>query len=100
MYFIVGMDSLDELPRWHDPAGIMGLAQLVAVERGGREESDLGAIEAAVPEARGRISTIASPGLEISATDVRQRLAEGRPVRYLVPDPVIDYIRRHGLYRK
>ena len=100
MYFIVGMDSLDELPQWHDPAGILELAHLVAVELGGQEESDLGAIEAAVPEARGRVSAITSLGLEISATDVRQRLVEGRPVRYLVPDAVIDYIRRNGLYQK
>lgn len=99
VYFIVGMDSLDELPRWHDPAGILALAQLVAVERGGREDADLRAIEAAVPAARGRVSRIASPGLEISATEVRRRLAEGRPVRYLLPDEVTAYIQRQGLYR-
>jgi nicotinate-nucleotide adenylyltransferase len=100
LYFICGMDSLDELPGWHDPTGILQLAELVAVERGGRSDVDLRAIEAAVPAARGRVSTLASPGLEISASDVRERLATGRSVRYLVPDPVIGYIASHGLYTR
>lgn len=97
--FIIGMDSVPELPRWHDPEGILRLAHLVAVQRGGRELADLSALEGVLPSAKGRVTLISHQGLEISATDVRQRLEEGRSVRYLVPDRVIEYIQSRGLYR-
>lgn len=99
LFFIVGMDSLSDLPKWHDPAGIVELACLVAVERGGHEEADTRAIEAAIPAAKGRVVVLRSPELEISATELRLRIAQGRSIRYLVPDPVIAYIEAHGLYR-
>jgi nicotinate-nucleotide adenylyltransferase len=45
------------------------------------------------------VERVASPGLDISSTDVRRRVREGRSVRYLVPDAVADYIAKRGLYR-
>lgn len=100
LFFIVGMDSLADLAKWHDPAGILGLARLVAVARGGHEEWDRRDLEAAVPEARGRVIVLPSPQLEISATDLRRRIADGRSCRYLAPDAVLAYIEQHGLYRR
>ena len=100
IYFIVGMDSLHDMPNWREPAEILSLAFIVAVERGGHEQRGLDVLERLLPMARGRVTLISGLGLEISATEVRQRLAESRSVRYLVPDPVIDYIASHGLYRK
>ncbi len=97
--FIVGMDSLAELPTWHDPSEILSLAELVAVYRGGWDRVDMAELEAALPAVRGRVQVVAIPALDISSTDVRRRVAEGRPIRYLVPDSVIDYIIRNGLYR-
>jgi nicotinate-nucleotide adenylyltransferase len=57
------------------------------------------AIERKVPAARGRIEIIRSLGLEISATNIRERIRTGRTVRYLLPGPVLAYIEAHGLYR-
>lgn len=99
LHFIVGMDSLAELPTWHDPDGIVQLARIVAVYRAGWGVVDLKALEAAVPAAADRVRIVPIPGLDISSTDLRRRLAVGRPIRYLVPDPVIAYIEEHGLYR-
>jgi nicotinate-nucleotide adenylyltransferase len=99
LYFIVGMDSLAELPTWHDPAGVLQLARVAAVYRAGWDVVDLKALDAFVPAASERVRIIPIPGLDISATDLRRRLASGHPIRYLVPNPVIAYIQKHGLYQ-
>lgn len=100
LFLIVGMDALADLPNWHNPGGIVQLAAIVAVTRRGWEAVDLGWIEAAVPEAAGRVQLLPIPGLDISSTDLRERIAAGRPIRYLVPDGVIGYIEQQGLYRR
>ena len=61
--------------------------------------ADLAGLEAVLPAARGRVTLITHQGLEISASDVRRRLATGRSIRYLVPDPVIAYIEARRLYQ-
>jgi len=96
--FIVGMDSLAELHTWHDPDGILELAEIVTVYRGGWEQVDLVALEARLPTAKGRVRVIPIPALDISSTDIRSRVARGQPIRYLVPDAVADYIAEHKLY--
>jgi nicotinate-nucleotide adenylyltransferase len=97
--FIVGMDSLVDLPTWHDPEGILRLAQVVAVYRGGWDRVDLAQLEARLPAARGRVVIVPIPALDISSTDIRQRVTRGQPIRYLTPDPVVTYIEGHRLYR-
>jgi nicotinate-nucleotide adenylyltransferase len=99
LYFIVGMDSLTELPGWHDPIGILDLAHVIAVHRPGWNTVDVRDLVAKIPTAASRVQVIPMPGLDLSATDLRSRIHDGRPVRYLIPDPVIGYIREHGLYR-
>ncbi len=99
-YFIVGMDSLAELPTWHDPVGVLRLAQLVAVHRAGWEVVDLKRLDRLVPGAAERVLILQIPGLDISSTDLRRRIATGRPIRYLVPDAVAAYIDERGLYRE
>lgn len=99
LYFIVGSDALGELPRWRDPEGILRLAHIVAVERGGRPPVDLSELERVMPAAAGRVTLLEAPGLEVSATSIRARIAAGRSIRYLVPDSVREYIDTHGLYR-
>lgn len=99
LHFIVGMDSLRDMPLWYQPRGVASLARIVAVARGGEGPVDLREVEALVPEVRGRVSVIERPALEISGTELRRRIAEGHPVRYLVPDSVIAYIEEQGLYR-
>ena len=99
LHFIVGMDSLADLPLWHDPGGILRLAKLVAVHRPGWSAVNLGDLVARVPEAAGRVCIVEIPELDISSTDIRERVAGGRPIRYLVPDAVAAYVAEHELYR-
>jgi len=102
IYFVIGWDSLEYLLTWHDPAGILEqLAYLVAVHRPGHTEVPgyLEALEARLPGIKQRLLTVPAPQLDISATDLRQRVAEGRPIKYQTPEVVEQYIVQHGLYR-
>jgi nicotinate-nucleotide adenylyltransferase len=102
LYFVIGWDSLQELHTWHDSAGILEqLTYLVAVRRPGYVEepgyNEL--LEAQLPGIQLRLLVIPVPQLDISATDLRQRIAEGRPIKYQTPEAVEHYIAEHGLYR-
>jgi nicotinate-nucleotide adenylyltransferase len=102
IYFVIGWDSLEELSSWYEPEGILELvSHLVAVHRPGYEEApqERSRLEKRLPMLKQRLLTMAAPQLEISATDLRQRVADGRPVKYQVPEAVEDYIAQHGLYR-
>jgi nicotinate-nucleotide adenylyltransferase len=86
---LLGADAAQELAGWHEVEALPGLADVVVFARPG----------AAVPRHRliGRVVEV--PALEISATLVRERVRQGRSIRYLVPEAVRDYIAAHGLYR-
>ena len=97
LYFIVGMDALLELPLWHEPDALLAEAHVVVAERPGSEtdlEAALGAERAA------QVTRIAMPALELSASDLRERVRAGRSLWYLTPEPVAAYIAKHGLYRQ
>jgi nicotinate-nucleotide adenylyltransferase len=102
LYFVIGWDSLQELHTWHDSAGLLEqLTYLVAVRRPGYVEepgyNEL--LEVQLPGIQQRLLVIPAPQLDISATDLRQRVAEGRPIKYQTPEAVEQYIAQHGLYR-
>jgi nicotinate-nucleotide adenylyltransferase len=102
IYFVIGWDSLEYFLTWHDPAGILAqLAFLVAVRRPGYEDEPgtLERIEQRLPGIRQRLLVVPAPRLEISATDLRQRVATGRPITYQLPEKVEQYITDHRLYR-
>lgn len=102
IYFVIGWDSLEYLLTWHDPAGILAqLAALVAVRRPGYEgePGSLERMEQRLPGIQQRLLVVPAPQLEISATDLRQRVAKGRPIKYQVPEQVERYIADHKLYR-
>jgi nicotinate-nucleotide adenylyltransferase len=92
MYFLMGQDSLEEFAGWHDPGRIARLARLAVVPRGDR---DLPPVKA---ELRRRVVFLHPPRVAISSSEIRRRIRRGIPVRYWIPDPVRDYIGRHGLY--
>ena len=103
IYFVIGWDSLEELLTWHDPAGILAqLAQLVAVQRPGHTEHAgyRDALEQRLPGIKERLQVVRVPQLDISATDLRQRVKQGRPIKYQLPESVEQYIVEHGLYRE
>jgi len=99
LVFLMGEDSLRDLPTWHRPDLIVRRAELAVARRPG-VELDLPTVYSAVPEARGRVHLIDVPEVEISSRDLRRRVAVGKPIRYQVPREVEDYILVHGLYRE
>ncbi len=97
--FIVGGDIALGLPRWHEPEAVLGLARLAVAERSGAGRGDVGAtFSERFPQAPPPWF-FDMPRLDISSSQIRRRIAEGRPIRYLVPDPVAERIARRKLYR-
>lgn len=97
IYLIMGTDSLVDLPTWREPAVLVHLAWPTVVTRPGYVP-DLDALEDAIPGLRQRVRFVPTPLVGVSSSDIRQRVARGRPFRYLVPEGVAEYIRRHRLY--
>jgi len=98
LVFLMGDDSLRDIPNWHEPNRIVHLAELGVAARPA-VPFDLGEIYAAVPAARDRIIQVATPEIAISSRDLRQRVASGTPITYQVPLAVERYIIDQGLYR-
>ena len=99
LIFLMGSDSLRDLPTWHEPERIVAQAELGVAQRPGIA-LDLEQIYASIPNARGRIHLVEVPLIGISSTDIRERVRSGRPIRYQVPLPVEEYIFQHGLYQE
>jgi nicotinate-nucleotide adenylyltransferase len=96
--FVMGLDSLFELQKWYHPEQLLRLVNIVAVTRPGYASGDFASQSMVANKAR-HIEVIAIPQLDISASELRQRVADGRPIRYQVPEAVEQYIYRQGLYR-
>lgn len=86
LWFVMGADRLAGFVGWHDPARILSLARLAVISRGGLDQSALRATAQAV--APGRVDVLEAPEVDVSSTMIRERLAAGAPVEYLVPDGV------------
>jgi nicotinate-nucleotide adenylyltransferase len=91
--FLLGMDSLLELPTWRDPERILRSVRVVAVNRPGFDAARVDA------HLRNRVLVVEGNPLAISASGVRDRVARGLSIRHLVPDGVERYIEEHRLYR-
>ncbi|KAA5544589.1 nicotinate (nicotinamide) nucleotide adenylyltransferase [Roseiconus nitratireducens] len=101
-FLIIGSDSLASMPRWHQPARLLSKVTLAVVQRGGEEAVDFAVIEGLVPPSRVdrfRSHVIKMPLIEISSSDIRHRVGQGRSIRHLVPRAVEAYIAAEGLYR-
>ena len=97
---ILSAESFAELPTWHEPERILELAETIVVApRYGYEEVDEGFLARHFPSSAGRAVFLDGPRIRMSASEVRERAASGRSVRYLVPDAVAAYIGDHGLYQ-
>jgi nicotinate-nucleotide adenylyltransferase len=97
LWFIMGEDSLSDLLRWRDPARIIQLARLAVLRRPGYEP-DWAAFDQALPDLRARIDWIEHVAIEISASDIRQRVQRGLSVEALVPPKIMKFIATHQLY--
>lgn len=98
LFFILGWDSLAELPEWREPSRLIKMCHLVAVPRVGYSLPDLNGLEAAIPGLAQRVILLDTPEIDISASVIRQRVAQGLPIDHLVSEPVDRYIREQGLY--
>ena len=99
--FIIGWDSLEELHTWHDaPRLLATLTHLVAVRRPGYEDDDEynNTLEKRLPGILQRLLIVPAPQLDISATNMRERIANRQPIKYQTPEPVEAYIRKNMLY--
>ena len=96
---ILSAESYSEFGSWHEPRRILDLAALVVAPRVGYADADPDLIARQFPEARVTVAFMDGPRIRLSASEIRQRAADGRSVRYLVPDAVAAYISDHGLYQ-
>lgn len=99
LFFLMGGDSLSEFLSWRDPGSIVDRAHLAVMQRPGWE-TDVETLEDHLPGIRERLAWLDTPYLKISGTDLRRRVREGLPIRYLVPAAVREYVGEHNLYRE
>jgi nicotinate-nucleotide adenylyltransferase len=100
LYFITGADALAAILSWQDWKELFALARFVGVSRPGYDlgrEHLAGALKGLPEDA---LALVEVPALAISSTDCRRRAAQGRPLWYLMPDGVLQYVSKRRLYRK
>jgi nicotinate-nucleotide adenylyltransferase len=97
LYFILGEDSLADLPTWRAPERIVRAAWLAVAARPGAT-ADLAGLERHLPGLRERVILVPTLEIGIAGRDLRRRVAEGRPIRYQTPPAVEAHIRERGLY--
>lgn len=89
LYLILGSDTLRDLPSWHEAERVLELARVAVVARHGDKQ----------PIAEPVTEAIVMPRLDVSASQVRDRIRDGRSIDFLTPAPVVAYIHEHSLYR-
>jgi nicotinate-nucleotide adenylyltransferase len=94
LFFILGQDALADLPNWHDPDRIFELATLAVAAR-----ADGDSVMEEAPRRTASVVRVLMPAIDISASEIRSRVATGRSIRYRVPPAVEEYIRQRSLYR-
>ena len=99
LFFITGSDSINDLPDWNHPRDLVGACQFIGTTRPEVPFHEEILLEFFGPELRNRIHELHVPMMEISSTLIRDRIAAGRSIRYLVPEAVADYIEKEGLYQ-
>ncbi len=102
LFFLMGADSLADLPNWREPARICTLAMPVVVRRAGSPVPDDAALTRLMSPDRvalARQHWVEMPTIDLSASDLRRKVAAGQSIRYRTPRAVEKYIETHGLYR-
>lgn len=98
LFFIIGADSLADLSKWHAARELVAKCHFIATTRQG-VDLDFSAVENFFGSAASEhIHRVTTPGLEISSTDIRERVRLGRSIKYLVPEAVEEYIFNERLY--
>lgn len=92
IFLLMGGDSLAQFHRWKEPEAILSMARIAVYPRPG----DM--LESISEELLSHVHVIDAPGIDLSSTELRDRVQKGKSIRYLVPDAVLSYIKSHGLY--
>ncbi|HUG33318.1 MAG TPA: nicotinate-nucleotide adenylyltransferase [Anaerolineales bacterium] len=95
---IIGGDSLNDMPKWHEPQEIVYACHWIGVMRRPHEEPDLDELERELPGISSKVHYVDAPLLEIASHEIRSRIAMGKSVRYYLPSRVYEYIKEHHLY--
>jgi nicotinate-nucleotide adenylyltransferase len=98
LFLILGGDQASALPEWHEPDEVLSLASVAVAERGEEHRRDVVAERIASVRDDARVVFFDMPRLDVSSTLIRSRAAGGKPIRYLVPDKVANYIGAQSLY--
>jgi GTP-binding protein len=98
LYFILGWDSLAQLPEWHQPSRIITMCTLVAVPRPGYDKPRRKTLEGVLPGISEKVIFLEKPRVDINATEIRDLVARGESVDHLVPEVVARYIKKNKLY--
>jgi len=99
LVYLLGGDSLRDLPRWTRPTDLLATVDELGVMRRPGDGVDLPALEAELPGVTSKVRFVDAPLLEISGTKIRARIAQGRAFRYYLPEAVYQMIERRGYYR-
>jgi len=99
LFLVMAGDSLAQIETWREPQELLKLVEWIVGPRHGHGSADADTLRARFGPAAERIHLLDGPTLEISGSEIRQRVASGRTIRYLVPRAVEEYIGEHGLYR-
>jgi nicotinate-nucleotide adenylyltransferase len=96
--FVLGADQALQLESWREPGRVVELARVAVAERGGVSMAAVGEVFGRLGGEE-RVTTFSMPRVDVSSTEVRERVAARRPYRFLVPERVAELIEREGLYR-
>jgi len=97
--YVMGKDSLRDLPGWHSPEQFIELTHAIVILNRPDVEANLEELEAQLPGLMDKVHFLDVPLVDIASRDIRNRVASGRAYEYLVPRPVADYIAEQDLYR-
>jgi nicotinate-nucleotide adenylyltransferase len=99
LLYLMGSDSLNDLPTWHCPADLVTALDHIGVMRRPGESPDLPALERLLPGLTDKVRFVEAPAVDISASDIRRRARAGEPFGDLVQPGVAQYIQKHRLYQ-
>jgi len=99
LVYLMGGDSLEDLPSWYKPSEFLGVCDEIGVLRRPGHLIDMPALEKTLPGLTAKVHFIDSALIDISSTQLRTAIATGKPFRYSLPPDVYHYIQSHDLYR-
>jgi nicotinate-nucleotide adenylyltransferase len=96
--YLMGADSLMDLPTWHDPMGFLEICGVLGVMRRPGVEVDMLELEFELPGVTGKVTFFDAPLIGISGQDIRRRVRNREPFRYFLPQAIVEFIEEKGLY--